>query len=135
MYTNIPPAEGIANIKRLLEGDIIPIPSNFPKDEVIKLLSEVLLNNVFTFGDTYWLQIAGTAMGTSLACAYATLFFGLPEETILINKYRPWIILWKRFIDDRYLLWRMGNTLHERATRKNAFTNLCQDIDTCTNLK
>jgi hypothetical protein len=54
-------------------------------------------NNIFQFGDTYWLQLKGAAMGVSPSCMYATLYFAAHEEALLI-KY-PELRIYKRYID------------------------------------
>ena len=50
------------------------------------------------------LQLQGTAMGTKMAPAYANLFMGLIEDT-LQNIDRDHINIWKRFIDDIFVIW------------------------------
>jgi hypothetical protein len=60
-------------------------------------------NNFFQFGNTYWHQLNGTAMGVSPSCAYATLYFAAFEEAI-INEF-PEITLYKRYIDDIFGIW------------------------------
>lgn len=60
-------------------------------------------HNVFTFGDTHWIQLSGTAMGTPPTCNYATLFFAIHEDKILPS--HPNIICYKRYIDDVCGIW------------------------------
>ena len=71
--------------------------------------------NIFQFDDTFWLQLCGTAMGTSLACAYATLYYSYHEETCLLRQFAPHgdpdidpLILYARLIDDAILIWDMS---------------------------
>jgi hypothetical protein len=60
-------------------------------------------NNIFQFGDTYWLQIDGTATGVSPSCVYATIYFAQFEEDI-VKKY-PEIVFYRRYIDDVLIIW------------------------------
>ena len=56
--------------------------------------------NIFQFGDTFWKQKIGAAMGTSCAVNYAFLYIGLLKMLELIKEFELWMPLYKRFIDD-----------------------------------
>ena len=60
-------------------------------------------NNLFQFGDTYWIQIDGTAMGVSPSCTYATLYFS-EHENKMLTLY-PEIMFYRRYIDDLIGIW------------------------------
>jgi hypothetical protein len=44
-------------------------------------------NNIFMFGDTFWLQTSGTAMGTPVACSYATTSYGNHENIHILPNF------------------------------------------------
>ena len=64
----------------------------------------LMTNNVFKFGDTFWLQKRGTAMGAPPAPPWATIFFGIHEETVLA-RFGARLQLYRRFIDDVLGIW------------------------------
>ena len=106
LYTNIPHEDGKQSILYYLRAnpDTYTQPEQ-PLPEVLAELTEIVLkNNVFKFNNDYYLQIQGTAMGTKMAPAYANLFMGKFEEK-LNELGKPNIILWKRFIDDIFIIW------------------------------
>ena len=106
LYTNIPHNEGTQSALHYLKQD----PDTYRQPEqpipevLIELIDIVLKNNVFEFNDNYYLQIQGTAMGTKMAPAYAKLFMGKLEQK-LIEKGKQHILIWKRFIDDVFIVW------------------------------
>ena len=51
-------------------------------------------------------------MGTKMAPAYANLFMGKLEES-LVHLGKPHILIWKRFIDDVFLIWTGSETEFE----------------------
>ena len=69
-----------------------------------ELIDIVLQNNVFEFNESFYLQKQGTAMGTKMAPSYANLFMG-DLELQLLELGKPRIHMWKRFIDDIFLIW------------------------------
>ena len=93
MYTNILTEEGLATIEKYLYTfkeecyKLTPLGDSFNIPMILALLKIVMTTNVFMFGDTWWLQQMGTAMGTPVACIYATLFFAYFERTTIIPKY------------------------------------------------
>ncbi len=75
---------------------------------ILQGLELVMGNNIMSFGDSYFLQLIGTAMGTSTAVAYANLYFGWHEKETLLPKYRDRlkrIFFHARFIDDVFFIW------------------------------
>ena len=93
---------------------------------IIELCQVVLTNNHFEFNSRHYHQVSGTAMGTKLAPSYANLFMTKFEERcVYIYPLQP--KLWKRFIDDIFLILPYGmdsflkfinqsNTVHSTIT-------------------
>ena len=81
-------------------------------DEIASLIKLVLENNHFKFGDSFYLQKMGTAMGSSMAPSYASLFTGKLENDFLNARVlKP--TLWLRFLDDIFMIWDHSlNELH-----------------------
>ena len=78
---------------------------HFNVEAVISAMHIIMRNNIFEFGVLRFLQILGTAMGTSAACMWATIYFGYYEEFVLLPKYGQWLLLYKRYIDDVFGIW------------------------------
>ena len=71
-----------------------------------------MTNNIFKFGDTSWLQTAGTALGTSPAPNYATLYYAI-YEYFTIPKY-PEMVFYNRYIDDGFGIWNLAMSSPDR---------------------
>ncbi|KAL7579195.1 hypothetical protein ACA910_011366 [Epithemia clementina (nom. ined.)] len=85
MYTNIKTMEALHEIGRYLRGNQEEFPK-LPVNALMSALRLVMQSNVFQFGDTYWHQQTGTAMGTPPAPPYATIFFAIHENrSIILN--------------------------------------------------
>ena len=105
MYTNIFTSHGLSIIRQWLLRHEHELPKGFIIDFICDGLKLVMENNVFQFGDTWWLQISGTAMGTSVACIYATIYFSFHEETkLLVPSSNLMLFFYRRFIDDAFAI-------------------------------
>ncbi len=62
-------------------------------------------NNIFSFADTYWHQLSGTAMGTPTACAYATITYGHFKNSEILPRFNNNLLYYKRYIDDIFGIW------------------------------
>lgn len=105
MYTNIDINHGLEVFETWFIEFESELPPKFPTTLFLKLLKLVMTCNVFQFGDTYWLQLDGTAMGTSCACMYATMYTALHERKTLLPKYAGHLYFLRRFIDDKIGIW------------------------------
>ena len=96
MYTNIKTGAALHRIgKFFLENrEHLTVPPAVLMDS----LRLIMTNNVFQFGDTFWIQKVGTAMGAPPAPPWATIFFGIHEETVLA-RFVTRIQLYRCFID------------------------------------
>lgn len=107
MYTNIDTEHAIEVITKWLKNlqDNNKLPPNFPLGAVLEAMELVMRNNVFEWGDLYLLQLCGTAMGTSSACMWATIYFAVHEMGTLIPTYNQQLLLFLRFIDGMIGVW------------------------------
>ena len=120
LYTNIPNDVGIQACKEQLFRNRtgLQYPTN---DSIITLLDMVLKKNNFNFNKEHFLQVGGTAMGTRLAPSYANIFMDFFERTYVYT-YETQPLLWKRYIDDIFVLWTYG---------AQSLQNFVDYLDTC----
>ena len=105
MYTNIPTDRALLFIGKYLRRTHFP---GIPTEALMDALRLVMKNNIFTFGDTTWRQLTGTAMGTPPAPPWATLYFALNEDRFL-PQFGDNLLLYRRFIDDVLGIWLIGD--------------------------
>jgi hypothetical protein len=111
MYSNIDTAHGLDVIAQWLRLYKAELPENYPGDMLNAALKLVMSDNIFQFGDTFWRQLRGTAMGTSTAVHYANLYVGLLEVTRLLIKFKKQLLFYRRFIDDGIGVWLCNDPL------------------------
>ena len=110
MYTNIDTKHALEMIGRWLDKlrrDGL-LPRDFPLAAVKEAMALVMQNNVLEWGDLDFLQLIGTAMGTSAAVMWATIYFGTHENNTLLPRFSNNLLLYCRFIDDIFGIW-IGN--------------------------
>lgn len=117
MYTNLNTKECVNCFQEFITLLGTSLPKNFPKEMFIAVLEIVMTSNIFTFDDTHWLQTNGTAMGTSSACLYSMISIGFIELTKILPRFRPNLLYYKRFIDDKLGIWT-GSTNEFNSYRK-----------------
>ena len=107
LYTNIPHEEGINACLYYIEKYRNELPHFVPNKTIMKtLFLFVLENNFFEFDNIIYKQLFGTSMGTIMAPQYANLFLGyLEEKKILNTRFRKFMKIFLRFLDDIFLVW------------------------------
>ena len=108
MYDNITIDHGIEIIKNWLAHlkDNNKLPGDFPDTNIIlDALNFIMKHNITKFGDCFFKQLCGTAMGTSVAVMYAGLYYGWHEKVRLLPDYQEEIQDLARFVDDLSILW------------------------------
>jgi hypothetical protein len=105
MYTNIDTTTGLATMRDFLNHNKENLPTDFPCTLFLQVLEIVMKNNIFSFAETYWLQLSGTAMGTPAACAYATITFGHFKNITLLPTFQESLLFYRRYIDDVFGIW------------------------------
>ena len=119
-YTNINTNHAIEIMEKWCDLHRNDIPEDFPRELVLKGIKRLMENNVFTFGDRFFLQLNGTAMGTNVACMYATIYYSYHEETQLIHL--PSIKFYRRLIDDAFIIFDdTKGTFQELKNNMNDF--------------
>ena len=130
MYSNIHPAEALPKMEAYLNlfGHELTNLCRMKIEFIIKLTRLVMLNNIFKFGNTWWKQIVGTAMGTSCACVYATITFAYEERTLIQTKYSKNLGFYKRKIDDIFAVWLSD------PSNPTAWDSFNKDLNSCSSL-
>jgi hypothetical protein len=122
MYTNIDTATGVTALRDFIISNANQIPPDFPTELFLQILTYVMSNNIFTFGDTFWLQTSGTAMGTPAACSYTMISYGHHENSSILPLFKDQLLYYKRYIDDIFCIWllpkRNSNTTWNNFKRE-----------------
>ena len=105
MYTNIDTPHAIEVISKWLDNLSPNLHQQFPLGAVKEAMKIVMTGNIFQFGDAYFLQLLGTAMGTSAACMWATIYFSVHESDCLLPGFGDKLFLYVRYIDDIFGIW------------------------------
>ncbi|KZS06494.1 Uncharacterized protein APZ42_030036 [Daphnia magna] len=116
MYTNIDTPHALAVLPRLLRNHFTVTKVRL----VLRAIEIIMTSNCFKFGDLYFQQLNGTAMGTPPAPAYATLYFGVHEQQSL-PRFSENLLFYKRYLDDCFGIWLCDPDALEDERRWNAF--------------
>ena len=101
IYLNLCIDHALPVMKHWLEH-AYPRPITRPLTQaILQGLELVMRHNIMKFGDSYFLQLIGTAMGTSVAVVYANLYFGWHEKETLLPKFQDQL---KRIFFDRHFI-------------------------------
>ena len=93
MYTNINTNDALEALEVYLTANTVLFP-NFPMTPLIEALKFLMTHNVFQFGDTFWHQERGTAMGAPPAPTYANMSFATHEASFM-SKYKESILYYE----------------------------------------
>ena len=96
-YTVIPNDEGLRALKHFFDQRTVKEPSS---ETLLRLAELILTLNRFSFGDNYYIQTNGVAMGIKMGPSYANLFVGFIEHQFFSQYHGPKPELYGRYIDD-----------------------------------
>ena len=121
LYGNIPYQEAIDSAKRLLEAHRQDVNMfGLSADDVTHLLDHCLSNNFLRFGDKYFRQTSGIAMGSRVAPPLAIIFMDDLERRFNITAPDT-PALYMRYIDDVLGVWTDGpESLHRYLQHINS---------------
>ena len=119
MYTNINTDHAIHIIELWFELHDDDIPKDFPRKLVLLSIRRLMSHNAFTFGSSFYIQENGTAMGTSCACMYATIYYSYHEETRIMKL--PNVRFYRRLIDDAFILYKKSGSMQDLREQMNDF--------------
>ncbi|KAL7552666.1 hypothetical protein ACHAWF_015896 [Thalassiosira exigua] len=126
--------------------DSLELPDGFPLDVVKEAMKLAVQNNVFKWGDCFFLQLLDTAMGTSAACMWNAIYFAVHELDCLLPTYSyhllsPYaqgllpshtqqLLYFIRFFDDIFGIWLHYGSSHiwnrfKHATLCHFPSNIC----------
>ena len=95
----------IATWLRLYKADL---PEDCPSEMINAALKLVMSDNILQFGDTFWRQLRGAAVGASAAVNCSNLCVGLLEVTRLLVRFKKQLLFYRRFVDNDTGVW-LGN--------------------------
>ena len=77
---------------------------DYDADALVDALRLLMENLYFRFGDVYYKQISGSAMGVPPAPDYANIFYGI-HELAFLPEFEEFLAAYHRFIDDIFGIW------------------------------
>ena len=110
LYPNIDHEEGVKACEYALNKRKTPLIST---SVLTGLIMTVLKSNTLKFGEQFFHQIKGTAMGTPMAVNFANLFMAKFETEMLADykkKLKRISTVWLQYIDDIFFTWDYDET-------------------------
>ena len=105
LFTKVPVDGALQAIYTLLtQDDILEQQTTIPEPDICALTELCLRSTYFMFGDTFFDQVEGAAMGSPLSPIVANLFMEAFEDRALksvVLQPRMWV----RYVDDTFVLW------------------------------
>ena len=77
---------------------------HYDPDMLLEAIEIVMRNNIMSFGDCFFLQLCGVAMGISPAPPIASIFYAI-YENVMLPKWKHCLFFVRRFIDDGFGIW------------------------------
>ena len=114
MYSNIDLDHAMEVMQHWFETYVPGIngePLSAPVGTLMCALKLVMTWNIMQFGDSFFKQLIGTAMGTSCAVFFANLYFGKHEKDTILPSFKDLlkrIPFYRRFVDDVFFVWIGG---------------------------
>ena len=100
LYPSIPHEAGLNALREALDNRE---NKTINTEDLIKMASFVLKNNLFEFNGKVKQQVSGTAIGTKFAPTYACIFMDKIESDFLkTQEAKP--LVWYRYIDDVFFI-------------------------------
>jgi hypothetical protein len=137
MYMNINTTLGLQAINNLIDIYHEETSGSFPKEFFLTTLEVIMNNNIFSFGNTFWIQLQGTAMGTPAAPLYAMITYGYHEKTKILRNFNNNLLYYKRYIDDIIGAWvdsplSPNDSWDSFKTELNGFGSLQWNVENLT---
>ena len=106
LYPSIPQGAGIELVLQRVCPTVPPTSRRNPYKNMLRDLLRIILgDNHFSFGQHFFTQKSGVAMGTKCAPHLANLFMATIEEKALTSWTGTSPTTWMRFIDDIFMIW------------------------------
>ena len=130
LYGSIPHQLGLSALRFFINRHKEDLPRNFTPGFILDGTQLILENNIMKFGDKYFKQISGTAMGSKIGPVYANLCMGYLEhklyarvEEVFNADIREYVESnWKRYLDDCYI------TFNNDHGRIDQFTEILNSL-------
>ena len=121
LFTRVPVDEPLDVISELLlQDETLPERTTILAPDLCRLIELCLKSTYFRFGDTFYEQVEGAAMGSPLSPIVANLYMETFEKRALdTSAQKP--NLWIRYVDDVFAIWPHGDqALDEFLTHLNS---------------
>ena len=111
LFTSVPTSEVLPLLRSRLESDQTPSEeSGLSVDSILELVSFCVNTSYFQFGEKFYEQTQGMAMGSPLSPVLANLYMEWFEQTALSSTNKP-PKMWKRYVDDTFTIFNHDTDL------------------------
>ena len=132
MHSNINTEHAMSKMKNWFFANrqqIHDFDNDFPVEFILQIVDLAMSDNIIQFGDTFWRQLCGTAMGTSAAVNCANFHVGALELSTILSKCEDHLSFHGRCIDDGIGAWNRMPGWEE------AWKNFSNNFNSCGVLK